>query len=149
TAGTAVPAVTLGTFRVVIPTTYTVTNAADSGPGSLRDALTRANTLPGTVDTILFDPAFFAAPRTITLTSGELPVTDSVTIFGPGAALLTITGGVNSRLFNVNGPGRLGVSFIGMTLTGGNILSSFNSPITRGGAIFVQDETVTIAECVL
>ena len=73
-------------FRVVIPTTYIVTNAADSGPGSLRDALTRANTLPGTVDTILFDAGFFAAPRTITLTSGELPVTDSVTIFGPGRA---------------------------------------------------------------
>src|SRR5206468_1630830 len=78
TAGTAVPPVTLGAFRVVIPTTYIVTNASDSGPGSLRDALTRANTLPGTVDTILFDPVFFAAPRTITLTSGELPVTDSV-----------------------------------------------------------------------
>ncbi|HXG86671.1 MAG TPA: hypothetical protein VNI84_21815 [Pyrinomonadaceae bacterium] len=54
--------------------TITVTNANDSGAGSLRDALTQANS-NAQADTINFDAAFFNVPRTITLTGGELPIT--------------------------------------------------------------------------
>src|SRR5205814_8893646 len=65
-------------------TTITVTNANDSGPGSLRQALADAND----GDTIQFDPALNG--QTITLTSGELVVADSITISGPGPSLLAV-----------------------------------------------------------
>lgn len=77
--------------------TFTVINADDNSPGSLRFALLNANVTPG-ADTIVFDPAFFNTPRTITLTSGELSITEPVTITGPGANLLTLSGNKTSRI---------------------------------------------------
>src|SRR5689334_25058982 len=60
----------------------TVMNANDSGAGSLRAALTTANS-NGEADVITFDPA---VTGTITLTTGELPITENndLTITGPG-----------------------------------------------------------------
>ena len=62
-----------------------VTNTADSGPGSLRQALldTPAG---GTVD---FRPGLTG---TITLTSGELAINKNLTIAGPGAEVVTVLG---------------------------------------------------------
>jgi len=59
----------------------TVTNTNDSGPGSLRQALADAND---------GDTINFAVTGTIGLTSGELLVSRSITISGPGAASLTV-----------------------------------------------------------
>src|SRR5262249_44594951 len=66
------------------PAVFTVTNASDSGAGSLRSAVSQANATTG-ADVITFDPSFFNSPRTITLTSGLLALTDSAetTIDGP------------------------------------------------------------------
>lgn len=75
--------------------TFMVTTLADSGPGSLRQAIADAN--PG--DTITFGPG--ASSGTITLTSGQLAVTKSLAIEGPGAASLTISGNSASRVFGV------------------------------------------------
>ena len=58
--------------------TSTVTNTNDSGAGSLRQALADAND----GDTIDFNLTY---PATITLTTGQLVVDNSVTISGPGA----------------------------------------------------------------
>ena len=58
--------------------TFTVTNTADSGTGSLRWAITNANANPGP-DTINFNISG-AAPFTINLLSALPPVTDPVTI---------------------------------------------------------------------
>ena len=63
--------------------TITVTNTNDSGPGSLRQALTIAND----GDTIAF-----AVTGTIGLTSGGLVISKSDTISGPGADQLSIDG---------------------------------------------------------
>src|SRR6478752_4219865 len=71
---------------VVIPThaaTITVTNTNDNGPGSLRQALAVAHD---------GDRITFAVSGTITLTSGQLGVSKSVTISGPGADQLSIVG---------------------------------------------------------
>ncbi len=76
-----------------LDTTY---NAADL---SLRTALALANALPGAA-TISFDPKLDGS--TITLSLGELAITDSVTIQGPGSTKLTINAGGNSRIFDVN-----------------------------------------------
>jgi hypothetical protein len=63
-----------------LPSTFTVLNLLDSGPDSLRAAVASANASPG-ADTI-----DFATTGTIALTSGQLDITDSLTINGPGAA---------------------------------------------------------------
>ena len=69
-----------------LPSTFTVTNLLDSGPGSLRAAVTAANANPGA------DSIDFAPTGTIALTSGELDITDGLTINGPGASALTVSG---------------------------------------------------------
>src|SRR5258707_14236038 len=72
----------------------TVTTAGDNGPGSLRGAVLAANS----GDVISFDPALNG--QTITLTTGQIAITKSVTINGPGAANLAISGNNASRIFN-------------------------------------------------
>src|SRR4051812_35106425 len=67
--------------------TFTVTNLNDSGAGSLRAAIVSANTAAG-ADTVTFQSGLTG---TITLTSGEIAITDDVTITGPGAASITVT----------------------------------------------------------
>src|SRR4051794_5891031 len=91
-----------------VPALYTVNSTADLGTGTgttgdLRYCLTQANAAPG-ADSITFDPTVFATAKTIVLTGSELPVSDDVTITGPGAAQLTVSGNKASRVFNVNGP---------------------------------------------
>jgi hypothetical protein len=80
-----------------------VTTALDEvydthGLNSLRMALAYAETLPGP-STITFDPAVFGTKRgTIVLTLGPLYLTDpAITIVGPGAKRLTISGGATAR----------------------------------------------------
>ena len=72
-----------------VPSTFLVENLADSGPGSLRQAVLDANALAG-ADLIGFAPA--ASGGTIALTGGELSVTGDLSIVGPGAQRLTISG---------------------------------------------------------
>lgn len=57
-----------------------VTNTNDSGPGSLRDAITQANNTPG-LDNICFDiPGI--APHTISLNTALPDITETITIDG-------------------------------------------------------------------
>ncbi len=73
-----------------------VTNLAENGPGSLRQAITDANTRPGS-DLIQFA---HEARGTIVL-SEQLIITDDLTILGPGAGAVTVSGGGTSRVFSV------------------------------------------------
>src|SRR2546421_4217775 len=73
-------------------TTLTVTSTADSGAGTLRGALASA----AAGDTINF-----SVTGTVLLTSGELPVTNNLTIIGPGANSLAVDGNFASRVFNI------------------------------------------------
>jgi hypothetical protein len=85
---------------------------------SLRAAIAYANNHPGP-ETIIFDPVVFGnSRRAITLKGSPLVVTGSeaVTIIGPGADLLKISGGGKSRVFDFEG-GALALE--GMTITGG------------------------------
>ena len=84
--------------------TYTVTNNADSGAGSLRQAIIDANTTTGVADTINFS---LGSSATITLTSAQLPpITDGagLTIDG-GSANITISGDNQYRVFEVGASG--------------------------------------------
>src|SRR5262245_40106325 len=65
-----------------LPSTFTVLNLADSGIGSLRQAILDANANP---DAIGFADGLSG---TIPLTTDQLSITDALTIDGPGADLL-------------------------------------------------------------
>jgi hypothetical protein len=93
-----------------------VVQEVDSLTG-LRAAIAYANSHPGP-ETIIFDPSHFGTKRrTIRLTGGPLVLTNpaTTTIIGPGANLLTLSGG-RSRVFDVEG-GSLALE--GMKITGG------------------------------
>jgi hypothetical protein len=99
-----------------VPTVYHVTTTADSGPGSLRAAINAADNNPGP-DKIVFNSSL--AGQTITLTSGELIITDDLSINGLGAGSLTISGANNSRVFE----NQAVTTISGLTITGGNGLA--------------------------
>src|ERR1019366_72744 len=69
-----------------VPSTLTVRNNLDSGAVSLRAEIAAARSN----DTIVFAPSLVG--QTITLTSGELLINKNLTIAGPGAGELTLSG---------------------------------------------------------
>ncbi len=76
-----------GAIAVALPAsaaTLTITSAADSGPGTLRQAILDANTGPG-ADTIVF--ALPGSPA-ITLATALPEITDSLTITGPTGGIV-------------------------------------------------------------
>ena len=118
----------------IVGTVFTVMNTNDSGAGSLRDAITQATTTTES-RTIVFDQTVFNTPQTITLASNLLISNSNggtITIIGPGANLLTITGGGARRIFTISSNSAVVIS--GMTLTGGNGTGSVASG--NGGAIY-------------
>lgn len=78
--------------------TYQVINTNDAGPGSLRQAVVDANENAGT-DQISFDSS---VSGTLNLVSGPLELLDSVSVKGPGQALLTVDAGGSSEIFVVS-----------------------------------------------
>jgi hypothetical protein len=108
-----------------------VSNLNDAGPGSLRQAVIDANTNAGP-DLITFDP-FLSG--TINLTSGEIAITDSVDIQGPGATRLAVDS--TTRIFNSSGANSVDVTISGLTLTGGQATGN-------GGAIANTGANVTL-----
>jgi hypothetical protein len=149
-AGNFVQAHVIGTFQCGIPLNLVVTNDLDSGPGSLRAAIEFANTNVNVTDTITFDPGFFATPRTITLTTGELLIADTVVITNAtGAANVTLQG-VSSRIITVDGPFTgAAVTLSGLTFTKGTGQGAgqFQAAYS-GGAVMNQDEALTVIGCV-
>ncbi len=81
----------------ILLSAFTVLNLKDSGAGSLRAAVAAANANPG-ADSINFAHGLHG---TIPLTSGELQITDSLTINGPGANSLAVSGSNTSRVFEI------------------------------------------------
>src|SRR5882724_260164 len=78
------------------PSTLTVTNTSDKGPGSLRATITNAKS----GDTIVFASSLNG--QTITLISDQLTINKNLDIEGPGPSLLAISGNDVNRIFNVN-----------------------------------------------
>jgi hypothetical protein len=99
--------------REPTPSTFTVKNLHDSGPGSLRQAVLDANAHPG-ADTIRFAPSLHG---TIALTSGQLAITTPLVIDGPGATRLTVSGSDAGRVFQV--ATGISVTIDGLTISHG------------------------------
>jgi hypothetical protein len=151
-----------------VPSRLTVTNVGDGGAGSLRYEIAQAQS----GDTIVFNFATVGKHGTINLNnyphtiyvSSELVLNKNLTIQGPGAGLLTISGysfefgsAYRTRIFEVDGAA---VTLSGMTLSdGGGHDSSEYSPASpegpdysqygyAGGAILNRG-TLTISGCTL
>ena len=118
-----------------LPSTFTVLNLADSGEGSLRQAVLDANAQPG-ADLIRFAPA--ARDGTIALTSGQLSIIDDLMIAGPGVNRLTVSGNQASRVFGISG-GTTDVEITGLTIANGKATGTTVvgplGPVTLGGGI--------------
>src|SRR6266581_7984433 len=108
--------------------TLTVTTTADSGTGSLRASL--KNSRNG-------DTINFAVTGTIVLTGGELLVSKSVNILGPGASNLTVSGNHASRVFRISS--RTTATITGLTIA--------NGVAGSGGGIFSDHATLTVSNC--
>ena len=121
--------------------TLTVTNTLDSGKGSLRYEIAHANKNTK----IVFDPSLDG--QTIKLTSGELAITTGLTIQGPGAGQLTISGGNNSRVFAVNASAPVVLS--GLTISNGDAFGS-STPLYEGdGGGILNLSTLTLSGCIV
>jgi fibronectin-binding autotransporter adhesin len=92
-------AIGLGTATPAVAQTFTVTTAADSGAGSLREGMTEA--LGGEVNSITFAPSL--AGQTITIASPLPEINTNLTISGAGASGVTVSGGNSQRVFFVEG----------------------------------------------
>ncbi|MEZ5592477.1 MAG: right-handed parallel beta-helix repeat-containing protein [Gammaproteobacteria bacterium] len=114
--------------------TFNVTTAADSGAGSLRDAVAQANSTAG-ADVITFN----AGLGTITLTTGQIDITETLTITGPAAGQ-TISGNDSSRIFAVTAANQP-LTLENLTLTAGATTATSPFPETctvdtgAGGAV--------------
>lgn len=107
-----------------VPTAFMVENLADSGAGSLRQAILDANANPGG-DLIRFAPT--ARDGIVVLTNGQFTITGDLEIDGPGAGRLAISGNDLSRVFEVSAGAS--VSIDDLTVTHGRTVG-------RGGGIF-------------
>jgi hypothetical protein len=117
-----------------LPSTLTVLNNLDSGAGSLRYEIGKAHS----GDTIVFAPSLDG--QTITLTSGELLINKNLTIAGPGASQLAVSGNGASRVFDFTNQ-KATVTIAGLTVENGSVTGD-------GGGIY-NHGTLTLSDCTL
>ena len=125
-------------------------NTPGDGLVTLREAIIAANANTTTdlghtgsgADTIQFDSTAFATPATLSLTFGQIVISESLTISGPGRDVLTIDAHNKSRIFDI---GFVVGSYTieGLTLTKGKAIGD-------GGAIrSLAKGTLTIDRCTI
>ncbi len=142
-----------GSMILVHADTYTVTNTNPSGPGSLRQAILNANGNAG------HDTIDFGITGTIVL-AGPLPaISDDLTITGPGAEQLSISGVNTYRVFFITSDIAVTITEVtvrdGTAVNGGGFWSAGtlhldsiqivnNSASTCGGGVYVDQGSVTL-----
>ena len=114
-----------------------VSNLNDAGAGSLRQAILDANLNPG-ADVITFQPS---VTGTILLTTGEIAITDSVDIQGPGARSLAVDS--TARIFTISGSTSVTVVISGLTLTGGQAAGNGGAIANAGANVTLRFVTVS------
>jgi hypothetical protein len=121
--------------QTVHAATITVMNTNNDGAGSLRQAILDSNANPGS-DMINFGAA---VTGTITLTSGELLITDDLNINGPGANNLAVNGNAASRVFHIASGETVAID--GLTIMNGHG--------GDGGGIYNDHATLTVSNCTI
>ncbi|MCQ4166776.1 choice-of-anchor Q domain-containing protein [Tahibacter harae] len=138
---------------------YTVNTAADSGPGSLRQAIADANSHPG-ADTITLGNV-----GTIALTGGTLLVTDDLTVRSSGGAQVGLRNAAAAQSVAAYDPGRIfllrgtvdrniTVTLEGLVLSNGLTRGTVdaNGIVTDngdGGAVRSEYVHLTLRQCTL
>ena len=79
---------------ITVPVTWTVSNLNNAGAGTLRQQIASAQS----GDTIVFSNGLTG---TIPLSSGEIVISNSISVLGPGAGKLAVSGSGVSRVFDV------------------------------------------------
>jgi CSLREA domain-containing protein len=131
----------------VLTVDTTADNESDGcslGQCTLREAIGDANFLPGS-DTINFQAGITG---TITLTGGAIFITSDLTVNGPGARALSVSGNGANRVFVVSGSGNT-ASISGLTITGGNaqpILIGATLIGDGGGILNTNGATLNLTE---
>jgi hypothetical protein len=121
--------------RSLLNHNYLVSNLADSGAGSLRQAVLDTNARPGHHE-IDFE---LGLQGTIVLTSGALNITSDLTIAGPGPEQIAVDGNAASRVFEI--AAGVTAEIDGLTITNGSA--------TLGGGILNDGGTLTVSDSVL
>lgn len=116
--------------------TLNVINNNDSGAGSLRQQI--ANSVNS--DTIQFAPSVIGA---ITLTTGQLLITNNLNVLGPGANVLAIDGNNSSRIFSTGVGGAALIS--GLAITNGVLVGGEGG----GGILVIGGTSLTLSNCVV
>jgi len=121
-----------------------VVNTSNAGSGSLRGAILNASP----AETMITFASNVVG--SIILTSGVLTISQDLTILGPGAKVLTLSGNNNGRIFEVLS-GSAAIS--GLTLANGRYLGTNggfeqDGPLAQGGGIFNQT-TLALGDCIL
>jgi predicted outer membrane repeat protein len=111
----------------------TVTNLNDSGAGSLRAQIAAA----AAGDSIIFAGGLTG---TITLSSGELAINKNLSIFGPGATSVTVSGNNAQRVFHTLSGTNVSIS--GLTIANGTV-SDFGAGVESEGSLTLSSCTVT------
>jgi predicted outer membrane repeat protein len=110
----------------------TITN--DSGAGTLRAAIGNTNGFSN-CDTITFS---LLNPSTITLSSG-IGIGRDLTVTGPGAVALTVSGGNATNIFIISS-GTVAIS--GLTIANGKTTGVGGAIYLRGGKLTLSDSVV-------
>ncbi|MEO5352825.1 MAG: DUF4347 domain-containing protein, partial [Magnetococcus sp. XQGC-1] len=134
------------TYRDVLAT-LTVTNTNDTGAGSLRTVLSGS----ASGDTIQFSSSLYG--QTITLTSGQLTISQNITIDGDmtdstsgssqtddGTPNITIDAGGSSRVFRISSGT---VNLTGLIITGGTSSNDGGGVKISGGTTTITNSEIT------
>lgn len=124
TSGANSAAVCTDTSYSIPGTALAVTSTADSGAGSLREAITNV-TGGGSID-------LSPVAGTITLASNLPTIAKDVDFYGPCGGSLSIDGAGSYRPFHINGA--FTVSFYYLTVQNGNATGGAGEALTGGGA---------------
>jgi hypothetical protein len=118
-----------------LPSTLTVLNNLNSGPGSLRAEIAAASS----GDKIVFAPSLNG--QTIELAS-QLVVGKSLDIEGPGASRLTVSGNHAGRVFDIQTGAT--VTIAGLTIANGLVVSDAGGGIRNepGATLFLTSDTL-------
>jgi VCBS repeat-containing protein/predicted outer membrane repeat protein len=116
------------TITITVIDELEVSSMADAGPGTLRELLTSAP--PGS--TICVESNVFG---TITVTSGVISVSNALTLVGPGASTLTVSGGDMVPILEVKASGDL-------TLSGITLANALGRAVTNEGTLTLSDSVV-------
>jgi VCBS repeat-containing protein len=155
-----------------VPTTFivnTTSDTQDANPGdglaldstgntSLRAAIMEANALPG-ADTIQVPAGTYrltlAGANEDAARTGDLDITDTLTIVGDGRDTTVIDGRGLDRVFHVRGAFNSGsptgptVTISSLTVTGGQAPSASGSPGADGGGVLNEFSTLTLDNVVV